>query len=132
VDGTPAGAAGRDPDRRPSKKHRGVFYATGHGHLGLTYAATTARLIADLITGVRPPIDLNPYRGPVLSLQPSGGIERMEGTMWSELYIDGKEVTPFKRGTFDVINPTTEEVIHKIAAASAVTDRHGIDGSAIA
>lgn len=46
----------------PSAKHRGVFYATGHGHLGLTYAATTARLIADLVTGQTPPIDLRSYR----------------------------------------------------------------------
>ncbi|MDK1377872.1 MULTISPECIES: FAD-dependent oxidoreductase [unclassified Sinorhizobium] len=46
----------------PSAKHRGLFYATGHGHLGLTYAATTGRLIADLVTGVQPPIDLKPYR----------------------------------------------------------------------
>jgi D-amino-acid dehydrogenase len=46
----------------PSATTRGVYYATGHGHLGLTYAATTARLIADLATGVAPPIDLTPYR----------------------------------------------------------------------
>ncbi|HXV31358.1 MAG TPA: FAD-binding oxidoreductase [Sinorhizobium sp.] len=46
----------------PSAKHRCVFYATGHGHLGLTYAATTARLIGDLVTGAQPPIDLKPYR----------------------------------------------------------------------
>ncbi len=30
----------------PSAKTRGLWYATGHGHLGLTYAATTSRLIA--------------------------------------------------------------------------------------
>lgn len=46
----------------PSAKHRGVYYATGHGHLGLTYAATTARLIGDLMTDQTPPIDLKPYR----------------------------------------------------------------------
>lgn len=46
----------------PSARRRGVYYATGHGHLGLTYAATTGRLIADLVTGVKPPIDLAPYR----------------------------------------------------------------------
>jgi D-amino-acid dehydrogenase len=46
----------------PSAKTRGVYYATGHGHLGLTYAATTARLIGDLMTGVTPPIDMTPYR----------------------------------------------------------------------
>ena len=41
---------------------KGLFYATGHGHLGLTYAATTARLMGDLITGVPPAVDLHPYR----------------------------------------------------------------------
>ena len=28
-----------------------VFYAFGHGHLGLTQAAATARLVRDLVTG---------------------------------------------------------------------------------
>lgn len=54
------------PDTVPiisaSAKTRGVFYATGHGHLGVTYAATTARLIGDLVTGATPPIDVRPYR----------------------------------------------------------------------
>ena len=54
------------PDTVPimsaSAKTKGVFYATGHGHLGLTYAATNARLMADLIIGIKPPIDMNPYR----------------------------------------------------------------------
>jgi D-amino-acid dehydrogenase len=50
------------PILSPSARTKGVFYATGHGHLGLTYAATTARLMADLITGRSPPIDLRPYR----------------------------------------------------------------------
>lgn len=46
----------------PSAKTAGVFYATGHGHLGLTLAATTARIIADLVTGRPPPVDIRPYR----------------------------------------------------------------------
>ena len=54
------------PDTIPvigrSAKHRNVFYATGHGHLGLTYGATTGRLLADLVTGAKPPIDMTPYR----------------------------------------------------------------------
>ena len=54
------------PDTVPvmsaSAKVGGVFYATGHGHLGLTYAATTARLMGQLIAGERPEIDLHPYR----------------------------------------------------------------------
>lgn len=54
------------PDTVPvmsgSAKTRGLFYATGHGHLGLTYAATNARLMADLMTGATPPVDMKPYR----------------------------------------------------------------------
>ena len=54
------------PDTVPilsaSAKTKGLFYATGHGHLGLTYAATTARLMGDLISGAKPAIDLHPYR----------------------------------------------------------------------
>jgi len=54
------------PDTVPvmgqSAKRKNVWYATGHGHLGLTYAATTGRLMADLITGVEPPVDMKPYR----------------------------------------------------------------------
>lgn len=54
------------PDTVPilsaSARTKGLFYATGHGHLGLTYAATTARLMGELITGAQPAIDLYPYR----------------------------------------------------------------------
>ena len=54
------------PDTVPvlsaSAKTRGLYYATGHGHLGVTYAATTARLMGELITGQRPALDLAPYR----------------------------------------------------------------------
>lgn len=54
------------PDTIPilsaSAKTKGVFYATGHGHLGLTNAATTAHLMGQLIAGEPPDIDLTPYR----------------------------------------------------------------------
>ena len=54
------------PDTVPilsaSARTKGLFYATGHGHLGLTYAATTARLMGELITGGKPSVDLRPYR----------------------------------------------------------------------
>jgi D-amino-acid dehydrogenase len=46
----------------PSSKMRGVWYATGHGHLGLTYSATTAQLIANMVTGVKSAVDMTPFR----------------------------------------------------------------------
>ena len=39
-----------------------VLYAFGHGHLGLTQAAATARLVVDLALGRPPALDLTPYR----------------------------------------------------------------------
>jgi D-amino-acid dehydrogenase len=54
------------PDSLPvigaSVRHRNVFYAFGHGHLGLCGGAPTARLIADLVAGRPPAIDLSPFR----------------------------------------------------------------------
>jgi D-amino-acid dehydrogenase len=53
------------PDSLPvigqSKRHANIAYAFGHGHLGLTQAAATGRLIRDLVLGHTPPIDLSPF-----------------------------------------------------------------------
>jgi D-amino-acid dehydrogenase len=53
------------PDSLPaigfSRKHRNIVYAFGHGHLGLTQSAATGRLVADLLAGAPPVIDLTPY-----------------------------------------------------------------------
>lgn len=38
-----------------------LLYAFGHGHLGLTQAAATGRLIRDLVLGDKPAIDLAPF-----------------------------------------------------------------------
>lgn len=46
----------------PSVKHRNVYYAFGHGHLGLCGGAPTGRIVADLLAGRKPAIDLAPYR----------------------------------------------------------------------
>jgi D-amino-acid dehydrogenase len=40
---------------------RSVVYAFGHGHLGLTQAAATGRLVRDFVLGQAPPIDLAPF-----------------------------------------------------------------------
>lgn len=45
----------------PSRIDPRVIYAFGHGHLGLTLAATTGRLVADLIFGRPAAIDMTPY-----------------------------------------------------------------------
>lgn len=53
------------PDSLPAIGRAGsqprVIYAFGHGHLGLTQSAGTARLVADLLTDQPPPIDLSPF-----------------------------------------------------------------------
>jgi D-amino-acid dehydrogenase len=53
------------PDSLPvigrASSNQNVHYAFGHGHLGLTQAASTARLIRDLISGQAPAIDISPF-----------------------------------------------------------------------
>lgn len=53
------------PDTLPaigrSRASNRVIHAFGHGHLGLTQSAGTARLVADLVTGAPPPIALAPF-----------------------------------------------------------------------
>lgn len=53
------------PDYLPgigkSARAGNLFYAFGHQHLGLTLAAVTGELIADLVTGRTPAIDLAPF-----------------------------------------------------------------------
>lgn len=48
-------AIGRVPGRR------NLFMAFGHQHLGLTLAATTGRLVADLVADRPAPLDLRPF-----------------------------------------------------------------------
>lgn len=54
------------PDSLPvigrSPNCKNVYYAFGHGHLGLTLAAVTAQLIAGMVSGEPDPFDLTPYR----------------------------------------------------------------------
>lgn len=53
------------PDSLPvigtASKSTRIVYAFGHGHLGLTQAATTARLVGDLLFDRAPPIDIAPF-----------------------------------------------------------------------
>jgi D-amino-acid dehydrogenase len=53
------------PDSLPvigrARSAANVCYAFGHGHLGLTQAAATGRLIRDLVSGEAPAIDLQPF-----------------------------------------------------------------------
>lgn len=45
----------------PSRDGADVLHAYGHGHIGLTLAPITARIIADLVAGRSPGLDLRPY-----------------------------------------------------------------------
>jgi D-amino-acid dehydrogenase len=53
------------PDSLPvigrSRRHANAIYAFGHGHVGLTAAPSTGRLVAQLVAGQAPAIDLAPY-----------------------------------------------------------------------
>jgi len=54
------------PDSMPvislAPRHDNVALAFGHGHLGLTEAATTGRLVAEILSGVPAAIDIHPFR----------------------------------------------------------------------
>jgi len=54
------------PDSLPvigrSPRFGRVLYAFGHGHTGLSGAPTTGRVVADLVAGRPPALDLTPYR----------------------------------------------------------------------
>ena len=53
------------PDSLPvigaSRASARILYAFGHGHLGLTQSAATGRLLAELVAGRPPSIDLAPF-----------------------------------------------------------------------
>ena len=53
------------PDSLPaigrSRPSPHIIYAFGHGHLGLTQSAATGKLVAELITGATPSLDLTPF-----------------------------------------------------------------------
>lgn len=53
------------PDSLPvisqSRRAAHVFYAFGHAHHGLTQAAATGELVADMVSGKDPAVDLAPY-----------------------------------------------------------------------
>jgi hypothetical protein len=46
-----------------------VIYAFGHGHLGLTQAATTGKLVSPLVSGMAPSIDLAPFSANRFAIQ---------------------------------------------------------------
>ena len=54
------------PDTKPiigrAPKAQNVIFATGHGQLGLTLGATTARIVSDIAVNREPDVDLTAYR----------------------------------------------------------------------
>src|SRR6266446_778552 len=45
----------------PSRASRDVIYAFGHGHVGMTAAPMTGKIVADLVAGRAPSIDIAPF-----------------------------------------------------------------------
>ncbi|MGD8810157.1 MAG: FAD-binding oxidoreductase [Gammaproteobacteria bacterium] len=56
------------PDNVPvlarSPRHDSVYFAFGHSHLGMTMGPVSGRIVADLVAGRDPGLDMTPY-GPV-------------------------------------------------------------------
>lgn len=54
------------PDMRPvigpAPRHRGLWFAFGHNHHGLTLGPVSGRLLAEMMTGAAPFTDPGPYR----------------------------------------------------------------------
>jgi D-amino-acid dehydrogenase len=54
------------PDSLPvigrATRYANTYYAFGHGHVGLCSGAPTGRIVADLVAGRQPSIDITPYR----------------------------------------------------------------------
>jgi D-amino-acid dehydrogenase len=54
------------PDMRPvigrAPRHRGLWFAFGHNHHGLTLGPVTGRLLAEMMTGETPFADPRPFR----------------------------------------------------------------------
>jgi D-amino-acid dehydrogenase len=46
----------------PATKSADILHAYGHGHVGLAGSARTGRLVAQLLSGTTPEIDLRPFR----------------------------------------------------------------------
>lgn len=45
----------------PSRAHPNAFFAFGHGHVGLAGAPMTGRIVADMVAGRPPAIDVRPF-----------------------------------------------------------------------
>jgi D-amino-acid dehydrogenase len=46
----------------PAPRHRNLWFAFGHAHHGLTLGAVTGRLVAEMITGIKPFVDPSHFR----------------------------------------------------------------------
>lgn len=46
----------------PAPRHRAVYFAFGHGHMGLAWSPITGKLIAEMVAGRPPSLDIAPYR----------------------------------------------------------------------
>jgi D-amino-acid dehydrogenase len=45
----------------PAPKHKGLWFSFGHAHHGLTLAAVTGRMIAEMVTGLKVFVDPTPF-----------------------------------------------------------------------
>ncbi len=79
MDGTSAMPAGYGSVIGPASRHKGLWFLFGHAHHGLTTAAVTGRIIAEMIAGEQPFCDVWVLfcDGPQIRLR-AGGSKRHE------------------------------------------------------
>ncbi|QEA38552.1 FAD-binding oxidoreductase [Pistricoccus aurantiacus] len=46
----------------PAPRHKGLWFAFGHGHQGFTLGPVTGRLLGEMIDGETPDVDMQPFR----------------------------------------------------------------------
>lgn len=66
VENTPwVGSRPSTPDGLPiighAHRHKGLVFAFGHGHIGLSTGPVTGRIVADLVTGRKPDVPVAPF-----------------------------------------------------------------------
>ena len=114
VDGSPAEPAGFAAGAGRLARTPDVIYAFGHGHVGMTAAPMTGKIVSDLVAGRDPGIDMAPYRRRPFRLIAGGdhGTScKLSRSNQSEARLDIEAAPPARRTTAWGIDEVTRQKI---------------------